>query len=74
MVEEIENQRAQFHYKLEGSKVKFDASVLEAHRKLKFAIFPWLRSSTLRSIVSMPFIYGMTIPLVFMDVSISLYQ
>ena len=40
LVEEIREQEAEFHYKLEGTRVKFEDSVLEAHRRLKVAIIP----------------------------------
>ena len=74
LVEEIREQEAEVHYKLEGTRVKFEDSVLEAHRRLKVAIIPWLRSSLLRNILSVPFIYAMIIPLAFMDLTITLYQ
>lgn len=72
--EEIKHQEAKFHYKLEGTRVRFEDSVEEAHRKLKVAIIPWLRSSLLRNILSIPFIYGMIVPLVFIDITMTLYQ
>lgn len=74
LLEEIKEQEEKFHYTLEGTRVKFEDSVLEAHRRLRVAIIPWLRSSLLRNVVSIPFIYGMIIPLVFMDITITLYQ
>lgn len=74
LVEEINQQEAKFQYKLEGTRVRFEASVQEAHRRLRVAIIPWLRSSMLRNIVSIPFIYGMIIPLVFIDITMTIYQ
>ena len=74
LVEELREQEQTFHYKLEGTKVKFEESVLEAQRKLKIAVFPWLMSSRVRSVLSVPFIYGMILPIMFIDITITLYQ
>ncbi len=74
LLEELKNQQEEFKYKLEGKKVRFEQNVLEAHRALKVAILPWLYNSTLRSVLSIPFIYGMVIPLAFLDVTVTLYQ
>ncbi len=45
-----------------------------AHRRLRVAIIPWLSSSRLRNILSVPFIYSMIVPLAFLDITITLYQ
>jgi len=74
LVEEIREQEKMFHYKLEGTRVKFEDSVLEAQRKLKVAIFPGLKSSRIRSVISVPCIYSMIVPIVIMDITITLYQ
>lgn len=74
LVSELEQQQKEFKYKLEGTKVKFDEASLEAHRMLKVDILPWLFSSTFRHILSIPFIYGMIIPIAIIDVTITFYQ
>lgn len=74
LMEEIRHQQQKFHYKLEGTRVQFEDSVQDAHRKLKVAIIPWLRSSLLRNVLSIPFIYSMIIPLAFIDITMTLYQ
>lgn len=74
LVDELREQEKTFHYKLEGTRVKFEDSVLEAQRQIKVAVIPWLRSSRVRSVLSIPFIYGMIIPIALMDLTITLYQ
>lgn len=71
---ELEAQQEKFEYTLEGTRVKFEDKILEAHGKLRVAILPWLRSSLIRNTLSAPFIYAMVIPLALIDVSMSLYQ
>jgi hypothetical protein len=71
---EMRKQQDEFRYTIEKSRVRFEDAVLEAHRALKVNVLPWLLNSTLRSVISMPFIYGMIIPLAFMDITVTLYQ
>lgn len=74
LIEEIKQQETKFQYRLDGTRIKFEDSVQEAHRRLRVAIIPWLRSSLLRNIVSIPFIYSMIVPLVFIDITMTIYQ
>lgn len=74
LLDELKAQEKEFRYHLEGTRVRFEQSVEDAHRKLKVAILPWLRNSTLRSVISAPFIYAMVIPLAFLDITVTLYQ
>jgi hypothetical protein len=74
LLAELEQQQEEFKYRLEGSKIKFDEASLEAHRMLRVSILPWLRSSKPRHILSIPFIYGMIIPIFFIDITITIYQ
>jgi len=56
LLDELDTQQEKFQYHLEGTRVKFEQEILEAHRKLKIAVLPWLFSSKVRSIISAPFI------------------
>lgn len=74
LLDELGRQQDMFRYRLDGTRVRFEQDVLEAHRKLKQAIIPWLLSSRLRHVVSSPFIYAMIIPIAFFDLTITFYQ
>jgi hypothetical protein len=74
LVEELKAQQKEFKYKLHGKKVEFEQAVLEAHKSIKVAVFPWLFSSKLKTLISVPFIYGMIVPIAFIDLTITLYQ
>jgi hypothetical protein len=74
LFEELKAHQKEFKYSLKDKKVEFDLAVLEAHRKIRVAILPWVLSSKARSIVSIPFIYGMIIPIAFIDLTITIYQ
>jgi hypothetical protein len=72
--EELRSQGAQFQYQLEGTRVKFDRAVADAHRKLKTGLFSWFREASWRNVLSAPFIYSMVIPLAFLDLGVTLFQ
>lgn len=67
-------QQTQFSYKVAGKRVEFEKSIHEAHLKLKTSWFYWFISISPKHLISGPFIYGLIIPLVLFDISISLYQ
>lgn len=61
-------------FEIRGKRVQFERSVSEAHRKLKKRSLQWLRESSGRAFLSVPFIYAMIIPLLALDLCSSLYQ
>jgi hypothetical protein len=72
--EAIRTQQVDLLYRIEGTKVKFEGAVQAAHRQLRTGVLSWLRKSELRNVVSAPFIYGMIVPFVILDIFISIYQ
>ena len=72
--EELRQQSAQFQYQLEGTRVRFDKAVTDAHLKLKTGFFPWFRAASWRNILSAPFIYPMIVPLAILDLAVTLFQ
>ena len=70
----IRTREAAFLYRLEGTKVRFERTVVQAHRRLKVGIFRWLRASSPRNVISAPVIYAMIVPFVILDLAISVYQ
>jgi len=70
----IHQQQEELHYRIEGSKIRFEENLRRIHRELKTGIFAWLRESELRNVITAPFIYAMIVPLVLLDLSLSIYQ
>lgn len=71
---ELREHQSELVYWFEGKKVKFEHSVIDAHRRIKVGLLRWLRSSNPRNVASAPFIYSMVIPFFFLDCSITVYQ
>lgn len=67
-------QESRALYRVQGARVEFEKAVKEAHAKLRVGLWQWLRNSSPRNIISLPFIYSMLIPLVLLDITVSVYQ
>ncbi len=70
----IQEQQVELRYIIEGGKVRFEESIRDAHRSLRIGFLRWLRQSQPRNILTAPFIYSVFIPLVLIDIWVSLYQ
>ena len=74
LAEVIQEQQERLHYRIEGSKIRFEENLRKIHHELKTGVLPWLRDSELRNVVSAPFIYAMIIPLALLDLFVTVYQ
>lgn len=74
LMAELHAQAERLHYRIEGTRIEFQRAVDEANRSLRMGIGTWLARSRPQAFISVPFIYGMVVPLVFLDACISLYQ
>ena len=70
----IQDQQEQLHYRIEGSRVRFEENLRRLHHEMKTGVFAWLRASEWRNVLSAPFIYSMIIPLLLLDVFVTVYQ
>lgn len=70
----LQEQEDHIFYRVEGTRIEFEKKLRETHQRLKVGVFRWLRSSQPRNVFSAPFIYGMIIPMVIFDISLTLYQ
>lgn len=67
-------QEERVSYKIKGKRIAFEHKVKETHQKLKVGLVSWLRNSQPLNILSAPIIYGMIVPFVFLDFSLTLFQ
>jgi len=70
----VEQHEGQLRYRIEDKRVMFEQAVNEAHLKLKTGVFRWLMTVRPQNYLTMPIIYGMLIPIVFLDLFVNLYQ
>lgn len=70
----LHEQEARLLYRISGKRIEFEGSVKEAHRKLKMGVFRWFLTVRPQQLLTAPFVYGLIIPLVFLDICITIYQ
>jgi len=61
-------------FRLKDGKLRFSEDVVTAQKKFKMGVLRWLLDSRPRILLSAPIIYGMIVPFVIFDLSVSLYQ
>lgn len=74
LAEAIKTQELEFYYRLEGTRVRFEKAVKQAHKKLKVGSLAWLAQSSPRNLISAPIIYFMIIPFAVLDICVTIYQ
>jgi hypothetical protein len=70
----ISARRADFGYRIEQGRLAFDEEVAARHRKLKSNLAHYILGIPPLFILTLPFIYSLIFPIVFLDAVASLYQ
>lgn len=71
---EVAKRRAELRFGLERGRVVFEAEVLRRHRELKTRLWTYIRHARPMIVITAPFIYGLIVPLVLLDLAVMLYQ
>lgn len=71
---EIEERRAAFRYRVERGRVVFDADIRRRHRALRESWLSFLSRTRPMVVITAPVIYAMIVPLVLLDLFVTLYQ
>ena len=59
---------------LHGRRVEFESGVREAHQRLKRNLFHWLVTDRPQNLLTGPFIYAMIVPMLLLDLTVTIYQ
>lgn len=70
----LEARQAEFRYHLEEKRAVFEESVSRQHKLLKTGLLTFLRHSPLATLVVAPAVYGLIVPIVLLDLAVSLFQ
>jgi hypothetical protein len=70
----LHEQETRALYEIKGKRVEFGQAVRQAHRQLKTGLFQWLFANRPQNLITGPVIYGMIVPLLVLDLSVTLYQ
>jgi hypothetical protein len=72
--EAMHDQEARQLFQLKDKRIEFERSIRETHRRLKTGFLRWLVTNRPQNLVTGPVIYSMIIPLLILDLSVTLYQ
>nr|SPS06312.1 conserved protein of unknown function [Candidatus Nitrotoga fabula] len=70
----IGEQSGRLPYQIDGKRVIFNAEIEESHQHAKMGLLRWFMTVRPQNYLTMPFIYGMTVPLLFLDLCVSFFQ
>jgi hypothetical protein len=71
---ELESRREALHVRFEHHRVQFEEEILQRQRQFKIGVIEYIRRADLRNRVTAPVIYSMIVPLVLLDISVTIYQ
>lgn len=74
LLSEMAKRRAGFSYGMERGKILFEQEVLRRHRALRVGLVHYVWNARPLIALTAPVIYAMIVPLVLLDVCITLYQ
>ncbi len=67
-------RRAKLRYTLQGKRAVFEEEILRAHRELRVGLAKYVFNANLLTVITAPVIYGMIVPFVILDITITIYQ
>lgn len=70
----VEERERHLRYQIDGKRVVFEQAMRETHQRVKLGVFRWFLTVRPQNYLTMPVIYGASIPLLLFDLCISLYQ
>jgi hypothetical protein len=71
---EFAKNRAELRFGLEKGRVLFEEEVLRRHRELQTSLKTYIANARPMIVLTAPVIYAMIVPLVLLDISVSIYQ
>jgi hypothetical protein len=71
---EMKRKRAELQADFEETRVRFEHEVLEQQRRFKTGTLPYILSANLWSVVTAPVIYSVLLPMLLLDLFITVYQ
>lgn len=74
MEAEFAKQRAGLKYGLERGKIVFEEEILRRHRELRIGLMRYLLGARFLVILTAPVIYAVIVPLVLLDIFVTVYQ
>jgi hypothetical protein len=71
---EMKRKRAELQADFEETRVRFEREVLEQQQRFKTGVIAYLLTANIYSVLTAPVIYALIVPILFLDLSITVYQ
>jgi hypothetical protein len=71
---ELHEREERLFYTIEGSRIEFEEAIREAHRKARVGILRWFTTVRPQNFLTAPIIYGLGVPLLFLDLCVTVFQ
>lgn len=71
---ELKRRRDELQADFDHRKIHFERAVLEQQRRFKTGLLRYVSQADLRNAITAPLIYGMFVPMVLLDATLTLYQ
>jgi hypothetical protein len=71
---DLERKQGEFRYHLENRRARFEQDILELHRRLRKGSLRYLFEAPPLFLLTAPVIYGAALPLVLLDLTVTVYQ
>ena len=71
---EMKRKRAELQADFDETRVRFEREVLEQQRRFKTGLIAYLLTANLLSVLTAPVIYALLMPILLLDLSITIYQ
>ncbi|MBI5751974.1 MAG: hypothetical protein HZA59_07505 [Hydrogenophilales bacterium] len=70
----LHEQESRMRYQIKDKRIEFERSIEAAHQQLKVGLVQWFLHVRPINYLTAPIIYGLIVPLMFVDVCVTLYQ
>jgi hypothetical protein len=70
----LAERREQFRYNVRRGKIVFERNIRRLHLQHRIGVWRYIKDAPVAFIITSPVIYGMIVPFVIMDLSITFYQ
>ncbi len=70
----LREQEVHLYYQIKDKRVEFESAIRESHRKLKRGLLRWLVTDRPQNLITGPVIYSLALPLLLLDLTVTLYQ
>ena len=71
---ELQRRRHALQADFEDRRVHFEAALLEQQRRFRMGLLHYMLSAEWRHLACIPFIYGLIVPMLLLDLALTLYQ